>query len=413
MRLITTLACASLLGASSAMAADVTLQVSYAGPILEIMHKEIVQRFEAEHPGIKIALAPPVREYDELLQQTLRKAITGGMPDVAFFPLNRVSVLADRGLLQPMDANIASDPAWKDLGYSEGILPLGKSGNHQWSIPFQLSTPVIFYNKQLTSAAGFDTFPDSWSGIERLIDTIHQSGKIGGHIDYDLPNNGAFQALVMGAGGDLMDPAKKEITFDGPEGVAAIDLLRRFVGAGMVDMSRDQARQAFAAGTIGLHVSSSSILGKLAQQIGDKFELGVAPLPVSAKIGRVPLGGSSAVILTKDPVKEKAAWEYIKFVVGPEGQTISTKATGYIPLNDTAVNRADLLGDFLKANPNYSVAMAAKAHSAPVFEFPGENSVRISDEIRNCLQAAINGKTSSTDTLACMRSAVQRLVPQQ
>ena len=37
------------------------------------------------------------------------------------------------------------------------------------------------------------------------------------------------------------------------------------------------------------------------------------------------------MLFTKDPAKQKAAWEYIKFATGPVGATMMVQATGYFP----------------------------------------------------------------------------------
>lgn len=48
--------------------------------------------------------------------------------------------------------------------------------------------------------------------------------------------------------------------------------------------------------------------------------------------GRLPTGGNGGMILTKDPIKQRAAWEYLKFACGPEGQKIAVLGSGYTPI---------------------------------------------------------------------------------
>ena len=68
--------------------------------------------------------------------------------------------------------------------------------------------------------------------------------------------------------------------------------------------------------------------------IGDKFTLGTHIFPVDDKAnGKLPTGGNAAIITSRDPAKQKAAWEFLKFVTGPEAQKIVVETTGYLPTN--------------------------------------------------------------------------------
>ncbi len=70
-----------------------------------------------------------------------------------------------------------------------------------------------------------------------------------------------------------------------------------------------------------------------------------------AKNGYIPTGGNAVVMLTQDAAKQKAAWEFIKFVTGPEAQKIVVEMTGYLPTNARAL--AGFPRPLLRENPNY------------------------------------------------------------
>src|SRR5215813_4438595 len=75
---------------SLAQAKKTTLKVQYAWartyqPIME----EIARRFAEQQPNIRIEYVAPANDYEDMAQRTLRAAITGGLPDVAFQGIHR------------------------------------------------------------------------------------------------------------------------------------------------------------------------------------------------------------------------------------------------------------------------------------------------------------------------------------
>ena len=85
--------------------------------------------------------------------------------------------------------------------------------------------------------------------------------------------------------------------------------------------------------------------------MGERFDYRIAPFPMPSANGKLPAGGNLAVMLTKDPKKQAIAWEYIKFVTGPIGQTLMATQTGYLPGNEIPMNDPDMLGEFLPESP--------------------------------------------------------------
>ena len=113
----------------------------------------------------------------------------------------------------------------------------------------------------------------------------------------------------------------------------------------------EQSRQQFVAGKIGIIASSPNAARAFTDLVGSKFKLGCQIYPrMNKDHGRLPTGGNGGMILTKDPIKQRAAWEYLKFACGPEGQKIAVLGSGYMPTNKLA-EKPEYLGDFYKKNP--------------------------------------------------------------
>jgi multiple sugar transport system substrate-binding protein len=121
----------SLMIASSAIAAEVTIRVHYAIPNLWAnVQKQIASEFMAENPGIKIELDAPMAEnpgikieldapaetYADGVQRILRESVAGNLPDIAYVGLNRWRILEDRGLTVGLDKLIGDPKAFAKMG---------------------------------------------------------------------------------------------------------------------------------------------------------------------------------------------------------------------------------------------------------------------------------------------------------
>ncbi|TAI62970.1 extracellular solute-binding protein, partial [Bradyrhizobium sp. Leo170] len=193
-------------------------------------------------------------------------------------------------------------------------------------------------------------------------------------------------------------------------GLAALATLELFAKARMPNLPTSQARPAFMAGKIGIFADSSSNLGAATRQIAKSFEMRTLCFPLGAAGGRLPAGGNLAVMLSKDPEKQAAAWQYIKFATGPIGQTIMARHTGYLPSNSVAIKTPELLGDFYKANTNFQASIAQIPILTGWYAFPGPNAVKIIDVIKRHSEAVVTGKKSAAETMPSLVADVRKLL---
>jgi multiple sugar transport system substrate-binding protein len=409
--------CGAALLALPARAETVRLSVAIQNSgDMRAMHGEISKRFMQQHPNVQISLDATAHSYDELVQRALRGALTGGIPDVAFHAYNRVQLLADRKLPVPLDDFIANDREWKAHGYTTSILELARVKDRYYGLPFNTSTIVVYYNADLIRQAGgtLDPLPKTWDEITALAKKVQALGgnKVGMYYDYyDTAGNWAFISLVESFGGRMMSADDKEITFDQPSGKNALQVLQRIGQTGAVDMSRAQARQAFAAGTLGIFIVSTSYITELTENAKGRFEITVGPYPLSSPDARLPAGGNAVMMFVKDPVKQKAAWEYLKFTTSPIGQTIVAQNSGYMPNNTIAIESEELLGAFYRKHPNQMVSIRQLPLLSSWYAFPGPNSLKISNVIRDHLREVYTLRRTPEEVMPIMVRDVKALLP--
>ena len=390
------IAALSLTVAATAAGAQTDLRVHYAIPTIWADTQEaLVTAFEAAHPEITVTLDGPAEGYEEGVQRLLREAIAGDLPDVSYVGLNLWRVLEDRGLLQPLDPFLPGDP--ETAGYTPALLSLGRFEGTQWALGTSGSTLVMYVNPTLVEAAGgsTDDFPTTFDGVIELAAAIDALDNTTEGL-WIARHDWRFQSLLGSYGGRPMTEDESDVTFDGPEGMAAAGLYDRFVKeGGMETYSENDARQAFPAGTMGIMFESSSLLNRFEEGAGDAFDVVVKPLPVAAADPATvyfPTGGSAIVMLTEDAAKQAAAWDYIAFVTGPEGQKIIVENTGYAPANALVLEDGAYLGAFYAGNENARVAHAQVArYAGPWYAYPGSEGVAVTDTIAATLEDIASG----------------------
>lgn len=399
-------------------AAQTEITVQYAIPdLFKEVHEEIAKQFMAANPTIKVKFLQPAQSYEDATQQILRNAVTGQLPDVTYQGLNRQRILADRNIAFALDDLIKAEKDWASKGYDGSLMTLGQVKGKQYGMGFSLSTPIIYFNADLVKKAGGDpdNFPKTWEGIFALAKKIDDpANKIYGfHFDWDITGNWMWQALVFSNGGTMLTPDEKKVAFDGPAGQKALAALASMVNAGtMRDVSQATALQDFVTGRLGIWAHSTSRLAGVTKQSQGVFTLRTASFPLGAGAeSRLPAGGNVAMITAKDPAKQKAAWEYIKFATGPVGATAMVKGTGYFPANALPAKDPNMLGAFYAANPNHMVAIRQLPSMTAWYAFPGENGLKITDVIKDRLQTVVNKTGKPDDVLKGMTSDTQALLP--
>ncbi len=375
------------LGGAQAQQAPTMLDVLYANPSFARFFNPIAEAFMQANPDVKIVFRQPAPNYDEAHQGMLRAALTNQLPDVHFSGFNRLPelarTLAARNQIADLGAMIGKEEAgWSEKNFSARMLALGQVDGKQYGMPFNASSPIAYYNPDLVRRAGGDPdrFPDSWDGVLALAAKIKAAAPdamgISTYIN-SFDSDWLFQALVQQAGGRMLSADGKSVAFGGEPGLAALRIGRRSVTeGGMHLLGADQSRQQFAAGGIGIIFDSPARLNVITGLVGERFRLRTAPFPISDKAkGGLPTGGNAAVILTRDPARQAAAWRYVRFSAGPAAQKVAVEMTGYLPTNKLAT-APEHLGAFYEKNPNARSAAMQADRSLP-WEDYGANGVRI------------------------------------
>jgi len=420
-KMLTTLGVGLSLVGGAVAQSPVTLDVLYCYPSFARFHEPLAAEFMKRHPNIRIKFRAPSASYDEGHQVILRSAVTNQLPDLYYAGYHLLGemarTLAKRGQIVDLASFVGKEPAnFVESNFAPRMMSLSQVDGKQYGLAFNASSPIMYYNTDLVRRAGGDpqNMPDTWDGLIALAGKIRALGNNVNGMSYDVhawPDDWLFQGMIYQQGGKLVEAGARKVGFNNENGLNALTTMRRFVTeGGMQLVDWDQSRQQFGAGKTGILFSTPAHLKLITDMVGTKFEWGTARFPLNNKAsGGVPTGGNAVVMLTRDSAKQQAAWEFIKFVTGPEAQKIVVEMTGYLPTNKRALG-ADYLGPFYDKNPNFRTATTQIDRSLPWGGYPGGQSVRIWRAQRDIVAAVMRGEKTPAAALPDLVKATEGLM---
>ena len=375
--------------------------------------KGMAENFNKTHPGIAVE-AQYVGSYNETLNKTIAAVKAGNAPHI--FQLYEVGTrgMIDGGMILPIgDLAKPGEVDWDD--YVDAVMSYYTIDGKLYSMPFNSSTPILFYNKTLFKKAGLDVDkpPDTWNQVRQMGKKIMDSGAAEAGITWNL-HSWYFEEWHAVQNALLVDHG------NGREGRAQKVLFDESVGIGIVkwwtDLERDKIflntgrgwsnhRKAFISGQAAMMISSTSDVTQMTNAFNQKgWELGTGFLPRPDAVPRqgVIIGGGT-LWLTKDHPKEElqAAWEFLKWMSMPEQQVAWHKGTGYFPIRKTAMKLLEKEGWYNKF-PNYKVAFDQLLQSKTSLATSGA-LIGVFPQLRDAVESAIEkvyeGKASPEQAL--------------
>lgn len=407
--------CAQPQSQSSKTSRGMTLRVNATPSIFKPTFDQLAREFERRRPPLRIDLSTAARDQENQIQSTLRLGLIDSLPDVSFEGLRYLRTLKRRHIAVPLTSLIARDAQWRSDEFSDSVIKSTRVDGEIMGIGTAVSLPIIYYDAdQVEKVLGRAPFPDDWSTLAALLFALGKSakpGRLGGFIQH-TDSSWVYMSIVGSFGGHPMNADESKVTLDDTAGMAALRICETFGRAGQarMDMGREQARQAFTGGAISLLVDSSSSLTRLQKQIAGRFRLATARLPL-AHDGYLAAEGIAAVICARECTRQAMAWDFVRFVCGPEGQSIIGRSTGYLPANDVVMQRADLLAEYYRSQPLLRPVIESLPHAAPRYAFPGSNSMKIDSVIVAGVNSVVTLVQTPRLAAATMKRTIERLLP--
>jgi sn-glycerol 3-phosphate transport system substrate-binding protein len=287
-----------------------------------------------------------------------------------------------------------------------------------WSMPFNTSNPILYYNKDMFKAAGLDPEkpPRTWAEVEEAAKKLTK--KEGDRTTYGMALaiygwffeqfNAVSAAHYADNDNGRSAPATKAV-FNGPEGVAFLDWWKKLYDEGVMgNFGRKtvDTRNAFLAGQTAMIVESTATLRGLIDGSKGKFELGTGFLPrpneeAFDKSGTIIGGASTWILNARPPEEQQCAWEFIKFISSPPQQAYWHTMTGYYPIRKAAYEE-QLDKDWRAKYPGFQTAID-QLHAAPNNSYTQGGLIGVFPSARQTIETAIEellaGKGTSQEVL--------------
>lgn len=365
----------------------------------------LVQKFNDENEyGITVE-AEYQGSYDDALNK-LKSAQIGNMgADLVQVYEIGTRFMIESGWIVPMQSMVNADEY--DTSVLEPNLAAYYTINDMlYSMPFNSSTPLMYYNKDMFDAAGITEIPDSLEAIAQIGDKLLDSGA------QEVMSLGIYgwffeqfigkQGLEYANNGNGRTEAATAVAFD--ENGAAANILNEWKNlydlgyAPNVGKGGDAGLADFSAGKSAITLGSTASLKQILQDVDGKFEVGTAYFPKvkSTDEGGVSIGGASLWALdNSDPKKLRATWEFVKFLISPESQAFWNAETGYFPVNVDAHDE-DVFNENIEKYPQFETAIDQLHDSAP--QYAGA-LLSVFSEARAIVESEIESMLNGNETV--------------
>ena len=288
------------------------------------------------------------------------------------------------------------------------------SEGSQVGIPYSLSNPVLYINKDILKEAGLpEEGPATWQEVSEFAAAVKEkTGKYGFYMQEPadfwaqqglIESNGARMLTVNGEG-------KKEASFATPEGIEAMQLYADMVkDKTALHISWEEGCQSFIDGNCAMLYTT--IARRASVQKGARFDVATVKSPVWGTRERmVPAGGCFLAITAQGEDQIKAAWEFEKYLYSVESMAAWTEGTGYVPPRKDVAEAENGLKDFLAENQMMTAAIEQMDGVVPWTAFPGDAGLQAEQMLLDMRDQILGGQVTAQEGMTSTQDAINQLL---
>jgi sn-glycerol 3-phosphate transport system substrate-binding protein len=349
------------------------------GSQLETALTDLTNGYNASQDRVRVQL-----ENQGGYNQTIDKYVQSrqaSRPELVMFPEYMVQQIADSDSVIPIGACFEASEFDTAPFLPRALLAYQTEGV-QWSMPFNVSDPVLYYNRKIFAAAGLDPkkSPVSLEELRATSRAIVDSGAAATGIALDSgvdSGGGWFLEQWFARGGELyadngngrLAPATR-VLYDGQFGVDLMTYAQSLIEDGLAVTVGDNPsgqdtllKMADANAPAAMAIATSAALGTVLAALDGGLipgvtsaDVGVGPMPGPGDTPSAIVGGASLyVVADKGDAEAAAAWDYIQFLISAESQAKWAAATGYVPIREDALELEPLATTY-RSDPRFKVA---------------------------------------------------------
>ena len=408
----------SVMLCTSAFAVELEMYypIQVGGPLSKIM-EGLVSDFQKANPGITVK---PV--YSGNYSETMAKVMTaikgGNPPDLAVLLSVNIFTLIDNDAIVAVQdlAKSEQDKKWLNSFWPAFMLNSATQGKI-WSVPFQRSTGVLYYNKELFKQVGLDPNkpPKTWDEMvaygKKLVKRDAQGNVTRWGVE--IPSTTApfwlFGGMAIQNGTNLMNQMGTKTYFNDPKVVEAlqwwVDMSQKdeIMPKGLIEWGT--LRQDFLEQKTAMIWHSTGNLASVKKAA--KFKFGVALLPGKVRQGSPTGGGNFYIFKSTKGEKRDAAYKFVKWMSQPERAAEWSIKTGYVgtsPASYETKAMKEYIASFPPAAVGRDQLSLAKA------ELSTHDSERIVKLLNDAIQAALTKKKTPKEALDKAQKSADRIL---
>lgn len=377
--------------------------------------EQLVKDFNAQSKTVEVVARYNPDMYKGLMQNLQAEAATGKSPAVVQIGWAFLDYFSNNfRYAEPqavIDAYFPQDKTFLQDNFLPNIMALAKnSRGSQVGLPYSLSTPVLYINRDLLRQAGLnENGPKTWEELIAFANTIREkTGKYGFYMQ-EPADNWAQQALMESNGARMISNGKA--SFASEEGIRAYEAYADMVvnKKSALHISWGEGVQSFIDGNVGMLYTT--IAQRANVQKGAAFDAAAVSSPVwQGKERRLPAGGCFLAITAQTDAEKKAAWEFTKYLYSIESMAAWTKGTGYVPPRKGVAEAENGLKSFLAENKMMAAATSQMDGVVSWTSFPGDAGLQAEQLLLDARDRILSGSISAREGLTQTQAKINELL---
>jgi sn-glycerol 3-phosphate transport system substrate-binding protein len=418
-------------GALASASAPVSITFWYAsggqlGPALQ----KLTDAYNSSQSKVKVNLVDQ-QGTDDILAK-YRTASVSNRPNLAQMADTNLQLLADSKTIVPVQSCI-NEEHYDLSDYADRAISYYRTQGALQGMPFNLSMPVLYYNKAAFRAAGLDPEkpPATIDELRDAAQKIVASGaaKFGIALDTGGGSGGSWYIEQFRAKSDLLyadnqngrQARATKVVFSDDVSVQQLTAMQKLVADGLAvnigqnpDGTQDLLKLVDpdqpAAMTNHTSASLSSVINVLNAGTFPQFhpaDLGIGPMPAPAGNGGLLVGGAALwIVKGKSDAETAATWDYVKYLTSPPAQAQWAADTGYVPIRKSSLDQAPIK-DLYASDPRFAVAYQQLINGAVTPATAGP-VLGPQNEVRQATSEAMQAIFAGADVKASLDTAAQK-----
>jgi multiple sugar transport system substrate-binding protein len=371
---------------------------------------DLVTQFNQAHPAIHVSTLETNNDF--MLQKVLTAVRGGTPPDIAYLYGSWAPSVAKIPTVVDLTATAhSSEVNWNDFWPAEQ--QVATVDGKIIGMPALVDNLAIVYNKSLFKQLGLATPSADWtyddfrSTAKALTDP--QAKRVGWSIPADASEDTVWhwEAMLWGAGGDILTPDNSKAAFNSPQGLEAMTLLRSMAvddKSVYIDTTNSKYNDLFNAGKIGMLMTGPWDLAGITVPYGVQ----VLPRFANSTAGHQSIAGpDNWVVFDRGDDRRQAAITFLTWLTAPAQARQFSLRTGDLPIRQSLATDAAFVGKMDKALPGVkafidNLANVKKARPQ-VEAYP-----QISEALGNAIVAVLLDKLTPQEALSRAAAATDQ-----